>query len=145
VSAPASERRVLFVCTHNAGRSIVAAALLNAHQPPGVRADSAGTDPADALNPTVVAALTERGISVTGITPKPITSELVAAADLVVTMGRHATGPTLPVTATHQQHWQLDFPGDDLGAMRTFCDQVDGRVQALLADLRPSDLTSNTP
>ena len=92
MSAPASERRVLFVCTHNAGRSIVAAALLNAHQPPGVRADSAGTDPADALNPTVVNALTERGISVTGITPKPITSELVAAADLVVTMGRHATG-----------------------------------------------------
>jgi protein-tyrosine-phosphatase len=52
VSAPASERRVLVVCTHNAGRSIVAAALLNAHHAPGVRADSAGTDPSDALNPS---------------------------------------------------------------------------------------------
>ena len=62
MSVPASERLVLFVCTHNAGRSIVAAALLNAHQPPGVQADSAGTDPADVLNPTVVTALAERGI-----------------------------------------------------------------------------------
>ena len=138
------ERRVLFVCVHNAGRSIVAAALLNAHQPPGVTADSAGTDPADALNPTVATALAERGISVTGISPKPITTQLMAAADLVVTMGRHATGPTLPGTATHQQHWQLDFPGDNLEAMRTFCDHVDRRVHALLADLPPSDPTSNT-
>jgi arsenate reductase len=138
VTAPASERRVLFVCTHNAGRSIVAAALLNAHQPPGVTADSAGTDPADALNPTVVNALAERGISLAGVHPKPITPDLLTAADLVVTMGRHATGPTLPDIAIHQQHWQLDFPGDDLEAMRTFCDQVDGRVQALLANLPPS-------
>jgi hypothetical protein len=75
------ERRVLFVCTHNAGRSIIAAALLNAHQPPGLRADSAGTDPANALNPTVVTALAERGISLTGVTPKPITSELLTTAD----------------------------------------------------------------
>jgi predicted protein tyrosine phosphatase len=109
------ERRVLFVCVHNAGRSIVAAALLNAYQPHGVRADSAGTEPADALNPTVAKVLAERGINVSGISPKPITSELVAAADLVVTMGRHAKGPTLPGTAAHQQRWQLDFPGDDLG------------------------------
>jgi protein-tyrosine-phosphatase len=69
VSAPGTERRVLFVCTHNAGRSIVAVALRNAHQPPGVRADSAGTDPTDTLNPTVVTALAERGISLAGVTP----------------------------------------------------------------------------
>ena len=137
MSAPGSERRVLFVCTHNAGRSIVAAALLNAHQPPGVRADSAGTDPTDALNPTVVTALAERGISLSGVAPKPITTELLAAADLVITMSRHPTGPTLPPGAAQNQHWQLGFPGDDLEAMRDFCDQVDGRVQALLADLPP--------
>jgi arsenate reductase (thioredoxin) len=137
VNSAASERRVLFVCTHNAGRSIVAAVLLNAHQPPGVRADSAGTDPTDALNPTVVTALAERGISVHGIRPKPITAELLAAADLVITMSRHPTGPVLPGSAARQQHWQLGFPGDDLDAMRTFCDQVDLRVQALLAHLRP--------
>jgi arsenate reductase (thioredoxin) len=58
---------VLFVCTHNAGRSIVAAALLNARQPSGVRADSAGTDPAGILNPTVVAVLAERGITLAGV------------------------------------------------------------------------------
>ena len=76
------ERRVLFVCTHNAGRSIVAAALLNAHRPPGVRADSAGIDPAEALNPLVVTALAERGITLTGARPKTISTELLASADL---------------------------------------------------------------
>ena len=133
-----TERRVLIVCTHNAGRSIVAAALLNARQPSGVGADSAGTDPADILNPTVVAALAERGITLAGVNPKPITAELLAAADLVVTMSRHTPGPTLPHASTQQQHWQLDFPGDDLDAMRAFCDHVDEQVQALLASLQPS-------
>jgi arsenate reductase (thioredoxin) len=137
VNSAGSERRVLFVCTHNAGRSIVAAALLNARQPPGMRADSAGTDPTDALNPTVVAALAERGISLAGVSPKPITTELLATADLVITMSRHATGPTLPAGAARQQHWQLGFPGDDLEAMRSFCDQVDQQVQALLTHLQP--------
>jgi arsenate reductase (thioredoxin) len=128
---------VLFVCTHNAGRSILAAALLNARKPPDVTADSAGTDPADILNPTVVAVLAERGISLAGVNPKPITAELLAAADLVVTMSRHPTGPTLPRASTPQRHWQLDFPNDDLAAMRTCCDGVDQRVQALLTDLQP--------
>jgi arsenate reductase (thioredoxin) len=126
---------VLFVCNHNAGRSIVAAALLNAHQPPGVRADSAGTDPTDTLNPTVVTALAERGISLADVNPKPIITDLLATADLVITMSRHATGPALPGAAARQQHWRLGFPGDDLEAMRSFCDQVDGRVQALLTEL----------
>lgn len=137
MSSAASERRVLFVCTHNAGRSIVAAALLNAHQPPGVRADSAGTDPTDALNPTVVAALAERGISLEGVTPKQLTTELLTTADLVITMSRHAAGLTLPPGAARQQHWQLDFPGDDLEAMRSFCDEVDQQVQALLQPPTP--------
>ena len=128
MTAPESERRVLFVCTHNAGRSIVAAALLNAHHPQGVRADSAGTDPTHVLNPTVVAALAERGISLAGVNPKPITTELLATADLVITMSRHAAGPTLPPGAARHQHWRLDFPGDDLEAMRSFCDEVDQQV-----------------
>jgi protein-tyrosine-phosphatase len=137
MTAPGTDRRVLFVCTHNAGRSIVAAALLNAHQPPGVRADWAGTDPSDALNPTVVTALAEHGISLAGIAPKPVTAELLATADLVITMSRHATGPTLHPGTAHQRHWQLGFPGDDLEGMRSFCDQVDQQVQALLTQLQP--------
>ena len=52
-------------------------------------------------------------------------------------MSRHPIGPTLPPGAARQQHWQLGFPGDDLDAMRSFCDQVDARIQALLADLQP--------
>ena len=139
MSPSVSERRVLFVCTHNAGRSIVAAALLNAHHPVGVQADSAGTDPADVLNLTVVAALAERGISLAGVSPKPITTELLASADLVITMSRHAAGPTLPEGATRRERWQLGFPGDDLEAMRAFCSQVDRRVQAVLVELmRPT-------
>ena len=102
-----------------------------------MQADSAGTDPTDALNLTVVTALAERGISLAGVNPKPITTELLATTDLVITMSRHPSGPMLPGPSTHQQHWQLDFPGDDLEAMRTFCDQVDGRVQALVAELPP--------
>ena len=137
MSPPASERRVLFVCIHNAGRSIVAAALLNAHQPPGVRADSAGTDPSAALNPMVVTALAERGVSLVDVHPKPITTGLLATADLVIIMSRHATGPELPPGAGRQHHWQLGFPSDDLEAMRAFCDQVDQQVQALLAHLQP--------
>ena len=137
MSTPGTDRGVLFVCTHNAGRSIVAAALLNAHHPPGVRADSAGTSPTDALNPIVITALAERGISLAGVAPKPITAELLTAADLVITMSRHATGPTLPPGAADQRHWQLGFPGDDLEGMRSFCDQVDQQVQALLAQLQP--------
>jgi arsenate reductase len=81
--------------------------------------------------------LAERGIRLTGVAPKPITTELLAAADLVITMSRHATGPTLPPGVARRQHWQLGFPGDDLEAMRNFCDQVDQRVQALLTHLQP--------
>jgi arsenate reductase (thioredoxin) len=128
---------VLFVCTHNTGRSIVAAALLNARRPPGVRADSAGTHPAEALNPTAVTALAERGIALAGGRPKAISPELLANADLVVTMSRHPSGPPLPGASTDRQHWQLDFPGDDLEAMRAFCTEVDHRVQALVTDLHP--------
>jgi arsenate reductase len=63
-------------------------------------ADSAGTDPTDALNPTVVTALAERGITLAGVIPKPITTELLTTADLVITMSRHPTGPTLPGAST---------------------------------------------
>jgi hypothetical protein len=62
-----------------------------------------------------------------------MTTELLAAADLVITMSPAPTGPTLPPGAAPNQHWQLGFPGDELGAMRNFCDQVDQQVQALLA------------
>jgi protein-tyrosine-phosphatase len=86
----------------------------------------------------VVAALAERGFSLAGVHPKPITTELLATADLVVTMSRHATGPSLPLSAGRQQHWQIGFPGDDLEGMRSFCDQVEQQVKTLLASLRPS-------
>jgi len=79
----------------------------------------------------VVTALAERGISLAGVAPKPVT------ADQVITMSRHATGPTLPPGAADERHWRLGFPGDDLEGMRSFCDHVDQEVQALLAHLQP--------
>lgn len=88
----------------------------------------------------------ELAISLAGVNPKPTTTELLATADLVITMSRHAAGATLPPGAARQQHWQLDSPGDDLEAMRSFCDQVDQQVQALLASCsrrRPD--TGNEP
>jgi arsenate reductase (thioredoxin) len=143
MTPPTSTKRVLFICTHNAGRSIVAAALLNARQPPGLTADSAGIDPAAALNPTVLAALAERGISLAGVHPKAVTTELLASADLVITMSRQPTGPTLPGASAGRLHWQLRFPGDDLDAMRAFCDEVDQRVHAL-TELRLSPPAPHT-
>jgi arsenate reductase (thioredoxin) len=96
-----------------------------------VTASSAGTDPADQLNSTVVTALGERGISLAGVRPRTVTAELLADADLVVTMSRQPTGPTLPGPASIRRHWQLPFPDNDLEAMRAVCDDVDQRVAAL--------------
>jgi arsenate reductase (thioredoxin) len=75
-----------------------------------VRAGSAGTDPTDALNPIVVTVLAERGISLVGVAPKPITTELLANADLVITMSRHASGPSLPPGAARTQHCAARIP-----------------------------------
>jgi hypothetical protein len=73
-----------------------------------------------------------RGLA--GVGPRAVTAELLAGADLVVTMSRQPTGLTLPGAARVRRHWQLPFPGDDLETMRAFCDEVDQRVAVLLAD-----------
>jgi arsenate reductase (thioredoxin) len=125
---------VLFVCTHNAGRSQMAAALL-AHQSAGrVRVTSAGSQPADQLNPAVVQAMAEIGLDLSGELPKRLTNDKVRAADVVITMGCGDACPIYP--GKRYEDWDLPDPADlDLAAVRPIRDDIAQRVRQLLADL----------
>lgn len=125
---------VLFVCVHNAGRSQIAAALL-AHRSGGaVTARSAGSAPAGELDPVVIAALREVGIDPADAYPKPLTDEVVQAADAVVTMGCGDACPIHP--GKRYLDWHLPDPeGRSLEEVRAIRDQIDARVTGLLAEL----------
>ncbi len=125
---------VLFVCTHNAGRSQMAAALL-VHQAAGsVRVTSAGSQPADQLNPAVVQAMAEIGIDISREIPKPLTGDHVQAADIVITMGCGDACPIYP--GKRYLDWDLPDPaGLDLPAVRPIRDEIGRRVRALAAEL----------
>ena len=125
---------VLFVCTHNAGRSQMAAALLD-HQAAGrARVSSAGSQPADQLNPAVVAALAEIGLDISREYPKPLTTGKVQAADVVITMGCGDACPIYP--GQRYEEWDLPDPaGRDLAAVRPIRDEINRRVGQLLAEL----------
>jgi arsenate reductase (thioredoxin) len=128
---------VLFVCVHNAGRSQMAAALLDHHAKGKVHVRSAGSDPADQLNPAVVAAMAEWGIDLSREFPKPLTDEVVQAADAVVTMGCGDACPIYP--GKRYLDWELEDPeGKPVEQVRVIRDQIDRRVQALLAELVPA-------
>jgi arsenate reductase (thioredoxin) len=132
-----SERpEVLFVCVHNAGRSQMAAALLMHYAGDSIVVRSAGTAPAEAINPTVVTALREVGIDLnTNETiPKRLTDEMTAASDVVVTMGCGDSCPYYP--GKRYEDWKLDDPaGQPLAVVRTIRDEIDSRVRALLDQL----------
>jgi protein-tyrosine-phosphatase len=125
---------VLFVCTHNAGRSQMAAALLD-HQAAGrVRVTSAGSQPADQLNPAVVQAMAEIGLDLSHEYPKPLTADKVQAADVVITMGCGDACPVYP--GKRYLDWDLPDPaGLDLAAVRPIRDDIDRRVRELLAEV----------
>jgi arsenate reductase (thioredoxin) len=125
---------VLFVCTHNAGRSQMAAALLD-HQAAGrVRVTSAGSQPADQLNPAVVQAMAEVGLDLSHEYPKPLTADKVQAADVVITMGCGDACPIYP--GKRYLDWELPDPaGLDLQAVRPIRDDINRRVRRLLVDL----------
>jgi len=127
---------VLFVCVHNAGRSQMAAALLGRYAGERIVVRSAGTAPTTSINPTVVEAMNEIGIDLEAsrATPKPLTDETVAGADVVITMGCGDECPFYP--GKRYEDWQLDDPaGRPLEVVRTIRDQIDGRVKALIAEL----------
>jgi arsenate reductase (thioredoxin) len=125
---------VLFVCVHNAGRSQMAAALLDHHANGRVVVRSAGSDPADRLNPAVVAAMAELGIDLSKEFPKPLTDASVRAADVIITMGCGDACPIYP--GKRYEDWQLPDPaGQPIEVVCSIRDQIDGRVRQLIADL----------
>ena len=125
---------VLFVCVQNAGRSQMAAALLDHRARGRVHVRSAGSDPAEEINPAVVEALAELGIDLQEEFPKPLTDEVVRAADAVVTMGCGDACPIYP--GKRYLDWELDDPaGQPLEVIRRIRDDIDGRIQTLLAEL----------
>ena len=125
---------VLFVCVQNAGRSQMAAGLMNFRAAGKVHVRSAGSDPAEEINPAVVEAMAELGIDLGEEFPKPLTDEVVRAADAVITMGCGDACPIYP--GKRYLDWELDDPaGKDLETVRAIRDDIDARVQTLLAEL----------
>ena len=126
---------VLFVCVHNAGRSQMAAGLLRHRGQGRINVRSAGSEPADRINPAVFQAMEEIGIDLSEAFPKPLTDEAVRAADVVVTMGCGDVCPVYPGKV--YEDWQLEDPsGKDLAAVRAIRDQIDERIQALVGRLQ---------
>jgi len=127
---------VLFVCVHNAGRSQMAAAYLTPLAGDRVQVRSAGSAPADAVNPAVVAALAEEGIDISAETPKVLTSEAVEESDVVITMGCGDACPFYP--GKRYEDWVLDDPaGQGVAAVRPIRDAIRTRVEALIAEIAP--------
>ena len=128
---------VLFVCVHNAGRSQMAAGLMHERSGGAVRVRSAGSAPASEINPAVIAAMAEVGIDLSREFPKPITEDAVRAADVVITMGCGDACPIYP--GKRYLDWDLTDPsGKSLEEVRAIRDEIDGRVQELLAELTPT-------
>ncbi|MET8126420.1 arsenate reductase ArsC [Streptomyces sp. NPDC005231] len=129
-----SKPSVLFVCVHNAGRSQMAAAFLTHLSEGRVEVRSAGSTPADAVNPAAVQAMAEAGIDLSAETPKVLTMEAVQASDVVITMGCGDTCPVFP--GKRYLDWKLDDPaGQGVGAVRPIRDDIEQRIRGLLAEL----------
>ena len=125
---------VLFVCVHNAGRSQMAAGLLEAKAGGRVRVVSAGSEPADQLNPAVVQAMEELDLDISAERPKKLEDEMVRESDVVITMGCGDACPIYP--GTRYEDWDLEDPaGKDLETVRRIRDEIEGRVDALLGEL----------
>ena len=128
---------VLFVCVHNAGRSQMAAGWLRHLAGDGVEVRSAGSIPADQVNPAAVEAMAEVGIDISDQRPKVLTGDAVESSDVVITMGCGDVCPVFP--GTRYLDWQLDDPaGRSVDDVRPIRDDIDQRVRALLAELVPA-------
>ncbi len=126
--------QVLFVCTHNAGRSQMAAALLARQAAGRVRITSVGSQPASELNPAVVQAMAEIGLDISAEIPRPLTAAKVQAADIVITMGCDDACPVYP--GRRYLDWDLPDPaGLAIEQIRPIRDQIAARVRALLEEL----------
>lgn len=127
---------ILFVCVHNAGRSQMAAGLVRMRSEGRIHVRSAGSDPAEAINPAVIEAMAEIGVDMSEEFPKPLTDEDVRAADVVITMGCGDACPIYP--GKRYEEWALADPaGQDLDTVRQIRDELDERIGALVGELAP--------
>ena len=125
---------VLFVCVHNAGRSQMAAGWLRELAGDRVEVRSAGSTPADQINPVAVEAMREVGIDITAEQPKVLTTEAVQASDVVITMGCGDACPFFP--GKRYEDWKLEDPeGRGIESVRPIRDEIKGRIKTLLAEL----------
>ncbi len=125
---------VLFVCVHNAGRSQMAAGFLQHLAGDRIEVLSAGSAPAETINPTAVAAMVEVGINIAGARPKVLTTESVQVSDVVITMGCGDACPFFP--GKRYEDWKLDDPaGQGIESVREIRDEIRGRIEALIASL----------
>ena len=135
---------VLFVCVHNAGRSQMAAGLAKLRSDGRLHVRSAGSDPADSINPAVLEAMDELGVDMDEEFPKPLTDDVVRAADAVITMGCGDACPIYP--GKRYEDWALDDPsGQDLETVRRIRDQIDAKVQRLVGELLPTEPSARGP
>ncbi len=134
----ADKPSVLFVCVHNAGRSQMAAAFLTHLSQGAVDVRSAGSEPADRVNPAAVAAMAEVGIDIATEQPKILTTEAVKASDVVITMGCGDTCPFYP--GKRYEDWVLEDPaGKGVDAVRPIRDEIRRRVENLITELVPTN------
>ncbi|WP_104104255.1 arsenate reductase ArsC [Arthrobacter sp. 08Y14] len=127
---------VLFVCVHNAGRSQMAAAYLRTLGRGRIEVRSAGSAPADSVNPAAVVAMAEDGIDMSAELPKVLTTEAVQESDVVITMGCGDACPIFP--GKRYEDWKLEDPaGQGVEAVRLIRDDIKARIQDLIADLLP--------
>ncbi|GGS81243.1 arsenate reductase ArsC [Streptomyces cinerochromogenes] len=137
MNASAARPSVLFVCVHNAGRSQMAAAFLSRLAGDRIEVRSAGSAPADTVNPAVVEAMNEAGIDISAETPKILTTEAVQASDVVITMGCGDTCPVFP--GKRYLDWKLDDPaGQGVDAVRPVRDEIKARVEELITEIAPA-------
>ena len=130
----AEKPEVLFVCVHNAGRSQMAAGLVKLRSSGLVHVRSAGSAPGEEINPAVVEAMQEIGVDMSEEFPKPLTDEVVEAADVVITMGCGDACPIYP--GRRYEDWELEDPaGKDLDTVRRIRDELDERVRRLIDEL----------
>jgi arsenate reductase len=133
----ADKPSVLFVCVHNAGRSQIAAGYLNHLAGDGIEVRSAGSEPADRINPVAVQAMAEEGIDITAEQPKVLTTDAVKASDVVITMGCGDACPFYP--GKRYEDWVLDDPaGQDIDHVRPIRDEIRRRVEQLIGELQPT-------
>ena len=133
----AERPEVLFVCVHNAGRSQMAAGLLDHLAEGRVTVRSAGSEPASEINPVAIEAMDELGVDISRELPKPLTDDAVEVADVVITMGCGDACPFYP--GKRYEDWELEDPaGKDLDTVRRIRDQIEARVRTLLGELAAS-------